>query len=139
VIDIPTLLHNASHFPNVKTVDIIEYACFPEVQDQLIQRIKEEKLNRVVIAACSNRTHESLFQRSVRMAGLNPYLLEVVNLREQCTFVHQDQVHRANQKALEMVRMAIGRVVAAEPVLLTFCPGHRRWSIWNDICADHRG
>jgi heterodisulfide reductase subunit A len=116
VIDIPTLLHNASHFPNVKTVDIIEYACFPEVQDQLIQRIKEEKLNRVVIAACSNRTHESLFQRSVRMAGLNPYLLEVVNLREQCTFVHQDQVRRANQKALEMVRMAIGRVVAAEPV-----------------------
>ena len=117
IIDIPTLLHNISHFPDVKSVDIIEYACFPEVQDQLIQCIKEENLNRVVIAACSNRTHESLFQRSVRMAGLNPYLLEVVNLREQCTFVHQDQVHRANQKAIEMVRMAIGRVVVAEPVI----------------------
>lgn len=117
VIDIPNLLHNASHFPDVKTVDMIEYACFPEVQDQLIQRIKEDNLNRVVIAACSNRTHEALFQRSVRMAGLNPYLLEVVNLREQCSFVHQDQVQLANRKATEMVRMAIGRVIVAEPVI----------------------
>ena len=116
VIDVPALLHEVSHLPNVKSVDMIEYACFPEVQDQLIQRIKDENLNRVVIAACSNRTHESLFQRSVRMAGLNPYLLEVVNLREQCSFVHQEQAHLANRKAIEMVRVAIGRVTAAKPV-----------------------
>jgi heterodisulfide reductase subunit A len=116
VIDVSGVLHHASHLPNVTSVDMIEYACFPEVQDQLIQRIKEENLNRVVIAACSNRTHESLFQRSIRMAGLNPYLLEVVNLREQCSFVHQEQVHLANRKAKEMVRLAIGRVAAAKPV-----------------------
>ncbi len=116
VIDVPALLHDVSHLPNVTSVDMIEYACFPEVQDQLIQRIKDENLNRVVIAACSNRTHESLFQRSVRMAGLNPYLLEVVNLREQCSFVHQEQAHLANRKAIEMVRVAIGRVAAAKPV-----------------------
>jgi heterodisulfide reductase subunit A len=116
VIDVPGMLHDASHLPNVTAVDMIEYACFPEVQDQLIQRIKEENLNRVVIAACSNRTHESLFQRSIRMAGLNPYLLEVVNLREQCSFVHQEQVQLANRKAIEMVRLAVGRVSAAKPV-----------------------
>ena len=116
VIDVPGMLHDASHFPNVISVDMIEYACFPEVQDQLIQRIKEENLNRVVIAACSNRTHESLFQRSIRMAGLNPYLLEVVNLREQCSFVHQEQVQLANRKAIVMVRLAVGRVSAAKPV-----------------------
>ena len=116
VIDVQALLHNASHLPNVESVDMIEYACFPEVQDQLIQRIKDMNLNRVVIAACSNRTHESLFQRSVRMAGLNPYLLEVVNLREQCSFVHQEQAHLANRKAIEMVRLAIGRVTASKPV-----------------------
>jgi len=116
VIDVSGMLHDASHLPNVTSVDMIEYTCFPEVQDQLIQRIKEENLNRVVIAACSNRTHESLFQRSVRMAGLNPYLLEVVNLREQCSFVHQEQTHLANRKAIEMVRLAIGRVTAAKPV-----------------------
>jgi heterodisulfide reductase subunit A len=116
IIDIPTLLHNVSHLPEVTSVDMIEYACFPEVQDQLIERIKNETINRVVIAACSNRTHESLFQRSVRMAGLNPYLLEVVNLREQCSFVHQEQIPQANRKATELVRMAVGRVLAAEPV-----------------------
>ncbi|MES0359648.1 MAG: FAD-dependent oxidoreductase, partial [Anaerolineales bacterium] len=116
VIDVPGMLHDVSHLPNVTSVDMIEYACFPEVQDQLIQRIKEENLNRVVIAACSNRTHESLFQRSIRMAGLNPYLLEVVNLREQCSFVHQEQVQLANRKAIEMVRLAVGRVSAAKPV-----------------------
>jgi heterodisulfide reductase subunit A len=116
IIDIPALLHTTSHLTNVKSVDMIEYACFPEFQEQIIQRIKEKNLNRVVIAACSNRTHESLFQRSVRMAGLNPYLLEVVNLREQCSFVHQGQVPMANRKAREMVRLAVGRVVAAQPV-----------------------
>ncbi len=116
VVDIPTLLHNVSHLPNVASVDMIEYACFPEVQEQLIECIKNENLNRVVIAACSNRTHESLFQRSVRTAGLNPYLLEVVNLREQCSFVHHDQIPLANKKATEMVRMAVGRVLASKPV-----------------------
>jgi heterodisulfide reductase subunit A len=116
LIDIPALLHDASHLPQVKTVNMIEYACFPEVQNQLVNRIQDEKLNRVVIAACSNRTHESLFQRSVRTAGLNPYLLEVVNLREQCSFVHQDQVSLANRKARELVRLAVGRVTVAQPV-----------------------
>jgi heterodisulfide reductase subunit A len=116
VVDIPALLHNASHLPKVVLVDMIEYACFPEVQGQVAQRIQDEGLNRVVIAACSNRTHESLFQRSVRTAGLNPYLLEVVNLREQCSFVHQEQVPLANRKANEMVRLAVGRVLTAKPV-----------------------
>ena len=116
VVDIPNLLHSVSHLPSVVSVDMIEYACFPEIQDQLIERIKRENINRVVIAACSNRTHESLFQRSVRMAGLNPYLLEVINLREQCSFVHHDQVPQANKKAIEMVRMAVGRVLASKPV-----------------------
>jgi heterodisulfide reductase subunit A len=116
VIDIPALLHTASHLPNVVSVDMIEYSCFPEVQGHIAQRIQEEGINRVVIAACSNRTHESLFQRTVRSAGLNPYLLEVVNLREQCSFVHQEQVPLANRKAAEMVRLAVGRVIASRPV-----------------------
>jgi heterodisulfide reductase subunit A len=116
VVDIPALLHNVSHIPNVVSVDMIEYACFPEVQDHLVEKIQQENINRVVIAACSNRTHESLFQRSIREAGLNPYLLEVVNLREQCSFVHQNQVPLANKKANELVRMAVGRVLVAKPV-----------------------
>ncbi len=94
------------------------------------QSIQEAGLNRVVVAACSNRTHESLFQRTVRQAGLNPYLLEVVNLREQCSLVHHNQPEMANRKALEMVRLAVGRVATAQAVHKEkhLLPAHRRWS-----------
>ncbi|HLE14379.1 MAG TPA: 4Fe-4S binding protein [Anaerolineales bacterium] len=116
VLDMPALLHQASHLPDVVSTAIIDYACFPEAQESLRQAILQEGLNRVVIAACSNRTHESLFQRTIRKVGLNPYLLEVVNLREQCSLVHQNQADLANRKAFEMVRMAVGRVAVARPV-----------------------
>jgi len=116
VIDIPALLHQASQVPGVVHAEILDYACFPESQEYLRQRIQEADLNRVVVAACSNRTHEPLFQRTIRIAGLNPYLLEVVNLREQCAFVHQTQPQLANRKAIELVRVAVGRVSSAQPV-----------------------
>ena len=73
-------------------------------------------MNRVVVAACSNRTHEPLFQRTIRQAGLNPYLLELVNLNEQCSRVHLGQSVQANKKALELVRIAVGRCALAQPV-----------------------
>jgi heterodisulfide reductase subunit A-like polyferredoxin len=91
-------------------------ACFPETLTYLQQRILQDGINRVVIAGCSNRTHESLFQRTVRQVGLNPYLMELVNLREQCSTVHLLQHEIANRKAVEMVRVAVGRVKAAQPV-----------------------
>ncbi|MGD9093446.1 MAG: 4Fe-4S binding protein, partial [Anaerolineales bacterium] len=80
------------------------------------EQIHQLNLNRVVIAACSNRTHESLFQRAIRRAGLNPYLLEMVNLQEQCTRVHRWKTELANQKAIELVRIAVGRVTKAKPI-----------------------
>lgn len=116
IIDLPALVHQAKHWPNVAVTEVIDFACFPERVEVIQQRIKEEKLNRVVMAACSSRTHEALFQRMVRMAGLNPYLLEVVNLREQCSTVHQRQPELANRKAQELVRMAVGRALASQPV-----------------------
>lgn len=116
VIDIPELVHQAGHLPGVTVAEMIDYACFPEAQEYLRQRIQEAGLNRVVVAACSNRTHESLYQRTVRQAGLNPYMLEIVNLREQCSQVHVEQIPLANRKALEMVRVAVGRVTSARPI-----------------------
>jgi heterodisulfide reductase subunit A len=117
VIDLPHLIQAAARLPGVAVAEIIPYACFPEFQEALIQRIQEADLNRVVIAACSNRTHESLFQRTVRLAGLNPFLLEVVNLREQCAFVHKEHIAQANRKAQELVRVAVGRVQAARAIV----------------------
>ncbi len=115
-LDFPALSQQASQFPNVKTAEILDFACFPEGLAHIQERIHNDGLNRVVIAACSNRTHESLFQRMMRQAGLNPYLLELVNLREQCCRVHEEQPDLANRKALEMIRLAAGRVQLAQPV-----------------------
>jgi len=110
------LAEQVSHWPGVVTTKLLEVACFPETIEKIQQIIQEQQLNRVIIAACSNRTHESLFQRAVRMAGLNPYLLELINLRDQCNVVHQNQPEMANRKALELTRLALGRLLTAEAV-----------------------
>jgi heterodisulfide reductase subunit A2 len=114
-LDMSKIALRSLDWPGVALSEVIDLACFPEEVERMRQRILEHGLNRVVIAACSNRTHDSLFQRMVRSAGLNPYLLEVVNLRDQCSHVHKD-LHMANRKAVEMVRVAVGRVAEAQPV-----------------------
>ena len=116
ILDMKALVEQSAQWPGVAVAEVVDLACFPDVLDHIRSVIQQEKLNRVVVAACSNRTHESLFQRTIRMAGLNPYLLEVVNLHEQSTSVHQWQRALANRKASELVRIAIGRVIAAKPV-----------------------
>ncbi len=115
-LDIPLLVKHAASWPGVEIAESIDLACFPDTLSHLQQRILQNGINRVVIAACSNRTHESLFQRTVRQTGLNPYLMELVNLREQCSTVHMLQHELANHKANEMVRLAVGRVKVAQPV-----------------------
>ena len=118
-IDMHRLAREAKEWPGVAVSEVMDLACAPHVLRQLQETIIQEKLNRVVIGACSNRTHESLFQRTVRYAGLNPYLVELVNLRDQCAFVHQKQPAVANRKATEMMRVAVGRVTMAQPVRKT--------------------
>jgi heterodisulfide reductase subunit A len=115
-LDLPNLAKQASRWPGVVRAEVVDYACFPECLATLQKRIPDDSLNRVVIAACSNRTHEALFQRSAREAGLNPYLVEVVNLRDQCSRVHLQQPGLANKKAVELVRVAVGRAIASRPV-----------------------
>jgi heterodisulfide reductase subunit A len=115
-IEYAELIHQANQWPNVEYSEVVDLACFPETLQHIQDVIEERGLNRIVITACSNRTHEALFQRTVRMAGLNPYLMELVNLRDQCNQVHLQQPEIANQKAQELVRIALGRVIAAQPV-----------------------
>ncbi|MGW8317671.1 MAG: FAD-dependent oxidoreductase [Candidatus Promineifilaceae bacterium] len=115
-LDVREVVRQAAMWPNVALAEIIDLACLPEALQHIQDTIKNEGLNRVVIAACSNRTHESLFQRTVRKAGLNPYLVEVVNLRDQCSRVHVEQNTLANRKAVELMRVAYGRVSVAQPV-----------------------
>jgi heterodisulfide reductase subunit A-like polyferredoxin len=116
LIDIPHLAEKASNLPGVVISETSDFACFPEGLAHIQERIHTQNLNRVVIAGCSNRTHDSLFQKTIRQAGLNPYLIELVNLKEQCTRVHRWQPELANQKAIELTRMAVGRVSSAKPI-----------------------
>ncbi|MEW6577642.1 MAG: FAD-dependent oxidoreductase [Chloroflexota bacterium] len=116
VIDLSALAEEAARWPGVVAAETIPFACFPEGLARIRAAIEEGQLNRVVIAGCSSRTHDALFQRLVRQAGLNPYLLELANLRDQCSRVHQRQPGLANRKAQELTRVAVGRACAAQAV-----------------------
>ncbi len=116
LIDIPQLEERAANWPGVVSSTRLDFACFSEGLDYIRDQIHSQSLNRIVVVGCSNRTHDSLFQKTVRQAGLNPYLVELVNLKEQCSRVHRWQPELANQKAVELTRMAVGRVSAAQPV-----------------------
>jgi heterodisulfide reductase subunit A len=115
-VDLTALTQQAALWPGVALAEVVDFACFPEALEHIRARIHEADLNRVVVAACSSRTHEPLFQRAMRLTGLNPYLLELVNLRDQCSQVHQKQNQLVNRKAQELVRIAVGRALAAQPV-----------------------
>ena len=92
------------------------YTCSQDSIQSIKQAISEHKLNRVVVAACSPRTHEPLFRDVLREAGLNPYLFEMTNIRDQCTWVHMQEPEKAFQKAKDLVRMAVARARLLEPL-----------------------
>jgi heterodisulfide reductase subunit A len=115
-VDTDAVADFAAGLPDVVHVEIMDYACLEEGQEQIQQVIEAQDLNRVVVAACSHRTHESLFQRIVRQAGLNPYLLEMANVREHCAWPHVDDPAGATREAKELVRVAAARARLAEPV-----------------------
>jgi heterodisulfide reductase subunit A len=116
VVDTGALGRYASGLPDVVHAAQVGYGCFDEGQAQIEEAIQGYGLNRVVIAGCSHRTHESLFQRTVRQAGLNPYLVEMVNIREHCAWVHSAQPQAATQKAMELLRIGVERVRVMTPI-----------------------
>ncbi len=123
IVDTDALADFAAGLPGVVHVETTDYACLEEGQEQIRQALQtsgaskdSRSINRVVVAACSHRTHESLFQRIVRQAGLNPYLLEMANIREHCAWSHVDDPAGATRAAKELVRIAVARVRLAEPV-----------------------
>ena len=123
IVDTDAVADFAAGLPGVVHVETTDYACLPpprqpggERGGQIRQAIKEHGLNRVVVAACSHRTHEPLFQHVVRQAGLNPYLMEMANIREHCAWPHVDDPAGATREAKELVRVAVARARLAEPV-----------------------
>lgn len=116
VIRAPEVTAFAAGLHGVVHAEYLPFACFPDGLNHIHGAILDLGLSRVVIAACSHRTHESLFQRTARGAGLNPYLAEMVNLREQCAWVHSADPEGATRKAKELVRVAVARVSLAHAI-----------------------
>ncbi|MEE8552212.1 MAG: FAD-dependent oxidoreductase [Desulfobacterales bacterium] len=115
-LEVPDVVEYAKTLPNVVFAEDNLFSCSQDTQEQITQIIKEQNLNRVVVAACTPRTHESLFQETVLNAGINKYLFEMANIRNQCSWVHSSQNEEATAKAIDLVRMAVSKVSLLQPL-----------------------
>ena len=106
----------ARSLPNVVFVEKTLFACSQDSQELIRKRIIEENLNRVVVAACTPRTHEPLFRETLRASGLNECLFEMANIRNQLAWVHAAQPEQATRKAKDLVRMAVAKAALLKPV-----------------------
>ena len=116
VVDVEEVTEYAKTLPDVAIARHYTYTCSEPGQRMIQDDIKAENIDRVVIATCSPRMHEETFRRAVADAGLNPYLLEIVNLREHVSWAHSEEPEKATEKAKDLVRMGVARARLLEPL-----------------------
>jgi heterodisulfide reductase subunit A len=116
VVDVPAVAEYAKTLPYVVYTNDNLYSCSQDTQESMSQIIKQKNLNRVVVAACTPKTHEPLFQDTLIAAGLNKYLFEMANIRNQDSWVHKNNPEFATKKAKDLVRMAVSKVTLMEPL-----------------------
>lgn len=113
---VPEVVEYVKTLPYVVYAEDNLYTCSQDTQERIKEKIKEHNLNRVFVASCSPRTHEPLFQETIREAGLNPYLFEMANIRDQCSWVHMHEPEAATEKAKKLVGMGIAKCSLLEPL-----------------------
>ena len=116
VVDVPSVVEYASGLDNVVHAQESLFACSTDNARQIADTIREKGLNRVVVAACTPRTHEPLFRDTCREGGINPYFFEMANIREHCSWVHSKEQKDATRKAKDIVRMSVARTALLEPL-----------------------
>ncbi len=116
VVDVPQVKEFAKELQDVVYVEENLYTCSQDTQGKIKEAVEEHHLNRVVVASCSPRTHETLFQETIREIGLNKYLFEMSNIRDQCSWVHMRQPEEATEKAKELVQMAVAKARLSRPL-----------------------
>jgi len=116
VVDVPGVAEYAASLPNVVLTDQNLFTCSQDTQEKIKEAVRENSLNRVVVAACSPTTHEALFQDSLQESGLNKYLFEMANIRNHNSWVHRDDPEAATNKAKDLIRMAVARASLLEPL-----------------------
>jgi heterodisulfide reductase subunit A len=114
VVDVPAVVEMAKTLPYVEYVGENMFSCSQDTQNAISNIIKEKQLNRVVIAACTPKTHEGLFQETLTNAGINKYLFDMANIRNQCSWIHAKEPEQATQKAKDLVRMTTAKVALHE-------------------------
>lgn len=115
VINVPDVMEYAKNLPNVVFVDEGRWICSVDYLLKLKKSITDNTLDRVVVACCTPRTHEAIFKNVLKEAGLNPYLLEFVSVREQCSWVHKGNPASATRKAKDIVKMGVAKAALLEP------------------------
>ena len=116
VVRVPEVVEYARGLPGVAHAEDNLYTCSTDSQARIRKAIEEHGLNRVVVASCTPRTHEALFRDTLREAGLNQYLFEMANIRDQCSWVHMHEPDKATQKSKALVRMAVAKARLIEPL-----------------------
>ena len=116
VVDVPAVVAYAAGLPNVVHAQESLFACSTDNAKQISGQIREKGLNRVVVAACTPRTHEPLFRDTCREGGINQYFYEMANIREHCAWVHSKDPENATRKAKEIVRMSVARASLLAPL-----------------------
>jgi heterodisulfide reductase subunit A len=116
IVDVPQVVEYASKLPGVIYTEHNLYTCSQDTQEKIKEKIDEHNLNRVIVASCTPRTHEPLFQNTIREAGLNAFLFEMTNIRDQCSWVHMHEQELATEKAKDLVRMAVAKAKLIEPL-----------------------
>jgi heterodisulfide reductase subunit A len=118
-VDVVDVMEYVKTLPNVVLAEHNLYTCSQDTQGLIAKSIKDNNLNRVVIASCTPRTHEPLFQETLRESGLNPYLVEMANIREHCSWIHQQSPVEATEKAKDLVRIAVSKTRMLQPLTRT--------------------
>lgn len=108
-VDVNKVSEYATGIPGVVYSSVAKYTCSEPGQQEIRDVIRDKKLDRIVVAACTPRMHEPTFRACAEAAGLNPYLVEMANIREHCSWVHAEEKGAATEKALDLVRMAVAR------------------------------
>jgi len=115
-LDVDKVTEGVKKLPNVAYAEHVMFACSEDTCKKIRDTIKDKKLNRIIVAACSPRTHGGLFQDTLLEAGLNKYLFEMANIRNHCSWVHSDNWDKATQKAFDLVKAAVAKVSLLEPL-----------------------
>jgi heterodisulfide reductase subunit A2 len=116
IVNVPSVAEYAKDLPHVVYSSDNLYTCSSDTQEIIKEVIQEHNLNRVIVASCSPRTHEPLFQQTIREAGLNKHLFEMANIRDQCSWVHMHEKEAATEKAKDLVRMSVAKANWLEPL-----------------------